>query len=70
MLAELVLDEFMELGESPCWDEKEDALYWVDTDLKQVHKYCPYDGRRETYQLNQIVCSIVKWQALGRNSKY
>lgn len=60
MTAKLVLEEFMELGEGPCWDEEEQALYWVDTDLKRVHKYCPYSGEKKTYQLNQKVGSAVK----------
>ena len=58
--AKLVLDEFMELGEGPCWDEIEQALYWVDTDFKRVHKYCPYVGSKEEYQLEQKIGAVVK----------
>ena len=60
MIAQLVLNEFMELGEGPCWDAEEQALYWVDTDLKRVHRYCPYSGEKKTYQLDQKVGVAVK----------
>lgn len=61
--AKLVLYEFMELGEGPCWDENEQALYWIDTDLKRVHKYCPYEGNKEEYQLEQKIGAVVKENA-------
>lgn len=60
MTVQLVINEFMELGEGPCWDAEEQTLYWVDTDLKCVHKYCPYSGEKKTYQLNQKVGVAVK----------
>ena len=58
--AKLVLDDFMELGEGPCWDEAEQALYWVDTDMKRVHKYCPYNDEKKVYQFEEKVGAVVK----------
>lgn len=58
--AKLVLEKFMELGEGPFWDEAEQALYWVDTDLKCVHKYCPYDNKNTVYQFEEKIGAVVK----------
>lgn len=60
MITELVMNEFMELGEGPIWDEKEQALYWVDTDLKQVHKYCPKSNERKFYDVYEKAGAVIK----------
>lgn len=57
---ELLLNEYMTLGEGPQWDENEQALYWVDTDGMSIQKYSMEDVKRETYQLDQKVGVAIK----------
>jgi D-xylonolactonase len=46
------------LGEGPVWDERENALYWVDVVGKKVHRYRPADGARKTWSFETEVTSL------------
>lgn len=56
----LILDEFMELGECPLWDDREQMLYWVDTDYKRVYSFDPESRKKQVFQLDQKTGSIAK----------
>ncbi len=45
------------LGESPVWDAREDALYWVDSRGRRVQRHAP-DGRLRSWTTPQDVGSI------------
>lgn len=48
-----------QLGESPLWDAQEQALYWVDTKGRQVHRWQPAaDGPVRSWSTPQDVGSI------------
>lgn len=49
MIAELVWDVGAELGESPCWLSAEQALVFVDTSGRRLHRYTPATGQRESW---------------------
>ncbi|MGA2546573.1 MAG: SMP-30/gluconolactonase/LRE family protein [Rectinemataceae bacterium] len=56
---ELVLDARAYLGEGPCWDERENLLYWIDGLGKSVHVYDPVSGMDKVNELDQFVGCIV-----------
>jgi sugar lactone lactonase YvrE len=43
-LTEVLLDEPMQLGESPLWHPEEQALYWIDINGHAVHRYDLHSG--------------------------
>ena len=52
--AECVLKTDAVLGEGPVWDAGRAALWWVDIERKQVHRWSPATGDR-LWQLNERV---------------
>ena len=56
---ELVIESQAILGESPCWDEKKQLLYWVDILQKQLHIYQPQTNRDRIIQLDELVSCVV-----------
>jgi len=56
-----VLDVHALLGESPVWNAKEQALYWVDIKKHQIHRYFPYGHLDEVFELKEEVgCLAVR----------
>ena len=56
---ELVFDAKASLGESPCWDEEKQLLYWVDILEKKVCIYHPITHiHREILLTQQIGCIV------------
>lgn len=54
---ELALQVQARLGECPRWDEKQQVLYWVDIDGKQLHRYNPATGEDESITFDEeIAC--------------
>lgn len=51
-------DQIDVLGESPLWDEREQALYWVDIRLPAVRRLDHASGRVETFRMPDLVGSI------------
>ncbi|MDE1950819.1 MAG: SMP-30/gluconolactonase/LRE family protein, partial [Burkholderiales bacterium] len=46
------------LGESPLWDERAQALYWIDIRRPALRRMNGADGRIETWTLPALVGSI------------
>src|SRR5450755_4504963 len=44
-----VVDAKAILGEGPCWDPRENVLWWVDIWGKLIHRFDPASGRDETW---------------------
>lgn len=59
MRAELLLDSRAQLGEGPIWHPKEQALYWVDIEGCQVHRYCPETHTDKSVRLPERVGAVV-----------
>lgn len=58
-LVEVADDAHAALGEGPCWDERIDALLWLDITAGVVHRYDPVSGRRDSTNVGQPVSAIV-----------
>jgi sugar lactone lactonase YvrE len=46
------------VGESPVWNIKEQCLYWVDIQNKQIHRFDPASGRNQTFLQPEIVTCV------------
>ena len=46
-MPELVVDHPSETGEGPLWNDREQALYWVDIPAGQLFRYDPATGRND-----------------------
>lgn len=46
------------LGESPVWDERRQALYWVDSKRCLVHRLLPASGERRQWALHSEIGSL------------
>ena len=51
MKPRLVVDAGCALGEGPHWHAAEQALYWVDIELKRVHRWHPGAARHDIWAL-------------------
>ena len=56
---ELVLDAKAVLGEGPCWDFRNNILYWVDIEGKKVHMYNHISGEHKQVQLEREVSAVI-----------
>jgi len=56
---ELLCQGLAEIGEGPVWDERDDALIWVDIPAGRVHRYRPSDGTYDEAVVGQAVGAIV-----------
>lgn len=63
--AELVLQVGAVVGEGPVWDERQDALWWVDIEGRTLHRWEPTTGRHEAKNLGQRVGCAVPCEADG-----
>jgi sugar lactone lactonase YvrE len=64
-LAELAFPHDAILGESPLWEEREQALYWVDIDRGEIHRFDPATGEDKMFPIGQKVTSIARRQSGG-----
>jgi sugar lactone lactonase YvrE len=55
--AELVLDARNGTGESPVWNVREEALYWVDIPWRRLHRWQP-GGATQCWEAPQMVACI------------
>ena len=53
--AECVLRTDAILGEGPVWDDREQRLWWVDIERRQLHRFDPGTGEDRAWQLNDRV---------------
>lgn len=56
---QLVLDARAVLGEGPCWNEQEKALYWVDIIGKKFGRLDPATGHNEDFLIGEYVGAVV-----------
>jgi sugar lactone lactonase YvrE len=61
------------LGESPIWEPREKALYWVDWGGNPIHRYDPATGKVETFAVDRPVTALARraaggWVAVSRTS--
>jgi sugar lactone lactonase YvrE len=53
--AECVLHTDAILGEGPVWDDREQRLWWVDIERRQLHRFNPGTGKDRQFQLEDRV---------------
>src|SRR4028118_632062 len=46
------------LGESPCWHQQEQQLYWVDIYNHRVHQFNPATGAHQFFDVGEVVGCI------------
>ncbi|HVE76357.1 MAG TPA: SMP-30/gluconolactonase/LRE family protein [Actinomycetota bacterium] len=56
---ELVVDCRCELGEGPVWHEQEMALYWVNINGFEQHRFDPESGEHQVENFDQHVTAVV-----------
>lgn len=52
-------------GESPFWNAREQALYWVDTRNKMVRRFDYASGQIKSWELPELTCSLVARESGG-----
>ena len=75
MTAELILNARNATGESPVWSTAQQALYWVDIPAKRLHRWCPADGKSQSWQTSQMLACIAQagngsWVAAMENGLF
>lgn len=55
---ELLADFRANLGEGPCWVEREQALYWIDINTPRLFRWTQDEGA-SAHGLSENLCSIV-----------
>jgi len=53
------------LGESPMWDHRRNALFWVDINNGTIHSYEPVNKNIETYPIGEKVGCIAMHESGG-----
>jgi sugar lactone lactonase YvrE len=61
---ELLQDSKDGLGEGPLWDQRDNALYWVDIDAMCVHRYHLSTDRKDTFRLG-VAPTVLGLRAIG-----
>jgi sugar lactone lactonase YvrE len=56
--AERVTDPIDQVGESPVWRAREEALYWVDIPAKRIHRWNAVGGQRRSWKTPEPVACI------------
>lgn len=54
--AELILDGSNQVGESPVWHVRQQALYWVDIPARQIHRWSAGAGHRSWTAPEMVAC--------------
>lgn len=49
-------------GDAPCWSERQQALYWVDTPAQRLYRYTPDNGHRERWYFQAPVYALAERQ--------
>lgn len=56
-----VVDAHNTLGEVPVWDDREQALYWVDIEGKRLQRYSPASGAVDRWKMpERIACFALR----------
>ncbi|MDY0125699.1 MAG: SMP-30/gluconolactonase/LRE family protein [Anaerolineaceae bacterium] len=53
------------LGESPLWDHRRNALFWIDIENGLIHYYEPFNKDTETYLVDEKVGCIAMHESGG-----
>lgn len=53
------------LGEGPVWHRREKALYWVDINASNLHRYIPETANKRTWHLPPSISSVVPCTSSG-----
>ena len=56
---ELLLNAKSPLGEGPIWDIHRQVLWWTDISGRVLHCYNPIDGTNRTWEIGQMVGTLV-----------
>ena len=56
--AERVTDPIDQVGESPVWRAREEALYWVDIPARRIHRWNAVGGQRRSWKTPEPVACI------------
>lgn len=71
---ECVWDARAVLGESPCWDARSNAVYWVDIKGQRLHAYDPGAGARRTWTPPHRIFSLdvppASWDAPSDDAQW
>lgn len=57
--AQLALRYPAKLGEGPVWDQRRQALFWIDSTGNKVCIFYPASGRNQIYELDQNIGTLV-----------
>ncbi|SFL46055.1 Sugar lactone lactonase YvrE [Gracilibacillus orientalis] len=47
------------LGEGPCWDERNQVLYWTDITGEVIHRFNPQKEQNDTFEIGEMVGAVV-----------
>jgi sugar lactone lactonase YvrE len=61
----LIADSLCSTGESPVWNAKEQALYWVDIPAGKLHRWRAADNTKATWQAPEMLACIAPHAAGG-----
>lgn len=56
--AKCVLDAKAKVGECPVWDEREQALYWIDIQGPDLHRFDPATGNTRSWKMPALIGSF------------
>src|SRR5581483_1327198 len=62
---ELVVDAAASLGEGPCWDDRENVLWWVDILQQTLYRYDPNTGMSRSFQFDRSISVAIPRSAGG-----
>jgi sugar lactone lactonase YvrE len=57
---ECVVDTDNQLGEGPCWFAGEQALYWVDILGRQLQRFHPASGARQSWAFDEEISAVAE----------
>lgn len=57
--AELIHDAKAMLGEGPVWDPRQQALFWVDIEGKQLHRHNPVNNSNQHWNFEGMIGAAV-----------
>ena len=62
---DIIVNTGDELGEIPTWDEREQALYWIDLLTPRMHRFRPADGELTTWPTPELFSAFALREAGG-----
>lgn len=61
MQAELILDARNGTGESPVWNPREQALYWVDIPARTLNRWSAADGSTRAWLAPEMIACVARY---------